>query len=472
MTDAPEPNSPPTCACKTVHGFDCQFLDAPAEFKFDGHDWCRFHLPLQDAVGSPSPKAGWSKADIHLHRFTEEIFSRLGEAAPFTNSSNALGNVQIDRRADFRCVTIPQAFYFDRPHTSFHVNFDGARFGGVVNFNDMVVGNRASFNGAHFQRDVSFKGAVFGNFVHFNNAIFFSTANFEGAQFGDGARFSEAEFKGLALFDKTTFGDIADFTSAKFYGNAWFTAPTSKDPVFDFRRIRFYRTTFKGKISFENRAFATSTSFDYAIFEDAPIFHDCKFHPGMSFNEAEFRKTKVEKNQYDWNTAELEQAYRTLKLGMETLRARNEEAMFFALEMESRRQRSNTPRTERLAATLYKYLSDYGRSLITPLGWLVALTVFAFVTYALMLNCGTKLFFCKPLNHGLGVFEFTFDQILHPFEIWSSPPHNKPNQDIVRGLLATYYRPLVPIVALVQSLATFGLLALFLLALRRRFKMD
>jgi len=35
-----------------------------------------------------------------------------------------------------------------------------------------------------------------------------------------------------------------------------------------------------------------------------------------------------------------------------------------------------------------------------------------------------------------------------------------------------YHRPLIPFLASLQSLGTFGFLTLFLLALRRRFKMD
>ena len=126
-------------------------------------------------------------------------------------------------------------------------------------------------------------------------------------------------------------------------------------------------------------SFATDAHFNGAEFHDLVEFHGCTFHPGMSFHQTKFLKTKGVQD--DDATEKLERSYRTLKLEMENLRARNEEADFFALEMECRRQRGSVPWFERFAATAYKHLSDYGRSVDLPLIWLLILTYVAHFLY-------------------------------------------------------------------------------------------
>ncbi|MFP5469765.1 MAG: hypothetical protein ACLGGZ_08480, partial [Alphaproteobacteria bacterium] len=64
------------------------------------------------------------------------------------------------------------------------------------------------------------------------------------------------------------------------------------------------------------------------------------------------------------------------------------------------------------------------------------------------------------------IAKFTIEQMFRPFFVWSATSGDKAI-DLVR------YNPfLIPLLASLQSLATLSLLALFLLALRRRFKMD
>jgi len=183
----------------------------------------------------------------------------------------------------------------------------------------------------------------------------------------------------------------------------------------------------------------------------------------MSFHKTEFKKTKEDKfdtkKKNDEATEALERSYRTLKLGMETLRARNEEAMFFALEMECRRNRSDVPRIERFAATLYKNLSDYGRSVDLPLLWLLALANISFLVFGIVA-------LATDIPDSVHLVGFTFEQMFRPFYVWSMSPVGTAPELVKCNPL------FIPILASVQSLATIGLLALFLLALRRRFKMD
>lgn len=230
---------------------------------------------------------------------------------------------------------------------------------------------------------------------------------------------------------------------------------------------------FAGPCYFTDRKFFADISFNNAVFNDLVEFHGCTFCQGMSFLDTEFNKTRGK----DKDEGEaLERSYRTLKLGMEGLRARNEEAKFFALEMECRRQRWDLPRSERFAAITYKYLSNYGQSLVWPLVWFTGLNGLFFLFYAVLFYRGASIpgypyFYLTEIwefffEHSLMMLTFTVEQIFRPFFVWAAPSTSNAYALVQQNTF------LIPFLASLQSLGTIGLLTLFLLALRRRFKMD
>lgn len=438
-----------TCHIKAVHGFLCQF-QGEKDIPFAGYDWCRFHLPLQDDKGNRSPKMtgkdGWNKDGSEIEAFTGGVQQRLCQSM-----DNEL--------ADLRGLAFPPEFDF---RIFF---FDGKR---PVNFSRATFGDGADFGGVTFEDCVDFSGAIFGNGVNFSKAIFGKQANFTDAIFKEKVDFTEAIFGDTADFLNTIFGRGTNFLQATFNGTADFSTDKSHNLESDlaFRFMVFRKAHFKGSAIFENRIFATSTLFDEAIFESMAQFHGCKFHQGMLFHQATFQKTKGQNNT---QTAELEQCYRTLKLGMETLRARNEEAYFFAKEMECRRNRGDVPRFERLAATLYKHLSDYGQSIWTPLTWLGGVTValgFIYFYFLWAMSCPLPEHIWGGAPKVKSIVAFTFEQMLRPFGAWMKDSIGIKLNLFQQGDL------LIPILASLQSLATIAFLTLFLLALRRRFKMD
>lgn len=446
-----------TCACESIHPFPCQFPGEMEFFDFDGKKWCRFHLPLQDANGHKSAKGrgdegwkknGWEEGGAELKKFTDEILTRLRAATPWE------GFFKKDTRADLKGVVFPKYFQFTGIADRLHVNFTRATFGDWAGFDGVAFGDMTDFASATFGFGAIFFGATFG-----------SSADFRNATFGFMARFVDAVFGNLAHFDGAIFGNNASFSKANFQGDANFSAGAEvadlsrdkeKTATDKFNHIDFSDATFTGPCSFVNRAFTADANFNGAVFHDLVSFHGCTFHPGMSFHQTKFLKTKGETDDV---TEALERSYRTLKLEMEKLRARNEEADFFALEMECRRQRGSVPWFERFAATAYKHLSDYGRAVDLPLIWLLILTYAAHYLYLPI-----ALMSCNP---GAGArFGFTLEQMFRPFYVWAKSPPGTGN------CLVDSNPVIIPILASLQSLGTIGLLALFLLALRRRFKMD
>jgi Pentapeptide repeats (9 copies) len=504
----PRYHRPMSCACESIHPFPCQF---PGETEFfritpeDDREWCRFHLPLRDAGGNESNKqrgeTGWEEGGVEWRKFAFEIHDRLHAALQ-------TGFLEDYTRANLQGVAFPPNFDFTGAADKFHVNLNRASFGDEVSFDGTAFSNEASFvdaifgvgisflsakfgyrahfNGAIFSDNVSFGGTTFGGYASFEGVTFGGGVNFGGATFGDGANFNRAAFCYKANFKAATFGNAtrferatfegkADFSDASFGVGADFTQAIFKE-VTDFsdtspapnpdtvrrdlalRFVSFRKALFNGQAIFENRAFATSSLFDGAIFENLAQFHGCKFHQGMFFHEADFRKTI---GGSDTQTAELEQSYRTLKRAMADLHARNEEADFFALEMECRRQRRSVPRFERFAATLYKHLSDYGRSVARPLVWLGFLLGYGFAYFYHLAQA-------KSFHVPGDVLRFVLEQITTPFSIWRNEYKCDPWMvDYLKDHPLLLRGP-----ATLMTLTAIALIALFLLALRRRFKMD
>lgn len=518
----PRYHPPMKCACESEYAFPCQFTGETEFFHVsseDDREWCRFHLPLQNSNGNQSAKArgdnGWEEVGPELEKFTGEIHARLRAAEPWD------GDLKNDTRADFKGVAFPNGFDFAGISDMLHVDFAVATFDGEANFIGAIFGSGAGFVGATFSGAARFDGATFNGAARFQVATFgggaifkrarfgwahfdgatFEWADFEGATIEYGAYFDGATFSGEAFFKGTTFSSeasfkgrtfggravfegaifaseayfkgaifsdlaffrgakfvsMADFEEVIFQGFADFSAGKVADSWRSFQNIDFSKSTFVGTCSFNDRSFVTDASFNGAVFKDLAEFHGCTFHPGMSFHQTKFLKTKGED---DDATEKLERSYRTLKLEMEKLRARNEEADFFALEMECRRQRGSVPPFERFAATAYKHLSDYGRSVDLPLIWLLILTYAAHY----LLYLPIALITCNP---GPGArLAFTLEQMFRPFYVWAKSPPGTGN------CLVDSNPVIIPILASLQSLAVIALLTLFLLALRRRFKMD
>ncbi len=154
-------------------------------------------------------------------------------------------------------------------------------------------------------------------------------------------------------------------------------------------------------------------------------------------------------------------AYRTLKLAMGDVRARNEEAEFYAKEQDSLRRRKGTPWSIKIMSWAYMALSDYGRSYIRPLSILALMSAcFAFAYWLWEVWLG------DPSDLG-GAFGFTMKQIVRPFFIWTANGLAQSEPTV----LVTRFPLLLRLVTTIQSLASIGLITLFLLALRRQFRL-
>ncbi len=124
------------------------------------------------------------------------------------------------------------------------------------------------------------------------------------------------------------------------------------------------------------REFGQALNFSGSTFYGLPIFYDVKIPQGCIFPPMSDFLMK--------EGPEAEKAYRTLRLAMESQRARHEEGMFYALEQDVIQAKKG--RFEKIATLgfWYKILSNYGTSYGISLAWIVGSGFVFSIAYALI----------------------------------------------------------------------------------------
>lgn len=446
----------------------CQFGVGESDLiEFGGKAWCRFHLPLQ--VGETgSEKAQWDvrRSDA----FNEEVFEFIDRVRAVSDEVNLSG------------VVFPGAISFERyvKDELPEVSFRRARFGKRCDFDRINFAGSASFKEVRFTGDAWFSNANFSTLVYFDEIVVAGTAWFSGTTFGGNARFLKARFGEKAYFSAAIFAKLAEFHDAIFeqdvtfsdavFSHAVYFRPTTFKGNADFsgslsskegaecrdafpKLATFHRSRFGGRAVFINRRFLSTTVFGGVVFEVAPEFHNAVLHQDTSFSGTQFLDKKGARG------VDAARAYRTLKLAMESARARDEEARFYAYEQQSLRNRKDTARSIKMFSWLYEKTANYGQSFLRPLAWLSGTFVAFLLVYFAALSGPTITWADFE-----AVLRFGLQQVFYPFAAFRLEGTSPEGVGGVPLWLA--------FVAAAQSLLTITFLALFFLALRRRFKLD
>jgi hypothetical protein len=259
----------------------------------------------------------------------------------------------------------------------------------------------------------------------------------------------------LANFEKAQFSWYADFSGAPSAGDSG-NGGKNRDIGGQFHRVIFTGARFGGGACFTNRRFLEKTNFTKTVFGRAPEFHNCVLHQDTDFTGADFRD----------RSGEAAPAYRTLKLAMGRVRAVDEEAMFYALEMECRRKREETPLSVKVFSRLYEWAADYGRSFMRPLYRLLGFYGVFFLIY-LAAFTSNPVPWDIPITWDIaaGVGRFTVAQVVRPFSAFTL------TEGVTVGSESVEVSFGLACLAAIQSILSLGLIALFILALRRRFRM-
>jgi Pentapeptide repeats (9 copies) len=330
----------------------------------------------------------------------------------------------IFQNADFADQVFPAEAIFCQATFSGNAEFGGTTFQGNAKFDNATFQGGAGLSGSKFQEQSEFVGVTFQGEARFNRVKFqgatrFSRATFEGAAgfsiatFQRDAWFLSATFKGDAKFGGATLKGAAGFGGATFKGGAWFDG-----------------ATFKGDGTFANASFKGNAWFGGATFKEAAGFGGATCRGSFSLKGAEFQKVPdfvqsafAEAPRFDNMFIRLSERdpddaarYRALKGLALKGHDHDSELSFFAGEIISRRgvedfalpRPSNILRAWKLvpqtdekperklvwrwqkgkfqehakiwsggarywAGQTYEILSDFGHSMLRPLGWWVVL---------------------------------------------------------------------------------------------------
>lgn len=309
-------------------------------------------------------------------------------------------------------------------------DFENALFLSDAEFQQCQFAGRANFKGASFQ-GVTFEGAHFNAQANFSDTTFLGSADFtagvsqdlilDGARFFGGAKFQRRDFRGWVRgselqFDRdVTFRDCAFAELVRLEVHCRGSLDISSRTGGDFgSEVDFSWSFFGGDADFSGRKFLRATKFVCCKFFGVPKFYDAEPHPSTAFHASEFNATvgKPEetalKSKFagwvfrwmpfgEWlpgmeyarqtrnaSTKEFEDAYRTLRHLFE---GDSEQAgRFYALEMDTRRSRTDVSVVERWVLFFFWLTSGYGRYIGRPLavlfGAILVVTTFLWVMLA------------------------------------------------------------------------------------------
>lgn len=455
-------------------GKPCQF-QVPESLLLNRADstiknWCKYHIPMEDAVNAAYGKNSWS--DDKISEFNNEIYNYL--ESDFFSSVIDFSGVIFPGNIDFSNKRIVKKIIFDEAKFIGDINFEETKFSDTVFFTGAVFYGRANFentifeskvflNGITSKKPISFIKATFIKYVDFQGCNFSHVSIFSSCKFHDEVYFNNAVFSralftnvnfvGQVFFNDTVHNGTLDFSNSKFNSDAFFE---NKDvggmdavkAAFDY--MIFDGSKFLSVCNFNNRTFMNATSFESVEFNIAPEFHNSVLHQDTRFINAIFN---------DVNNKSVG-AYRTLKLAMENIRDRREEGKFFILEQKCIRS-GEVDLFTKFISWLYEVLSNYGQSISKPVVALIILFLAFGVNYSIIASPVVSPELPVSLKIIQNGMQFSLEQIVNPLHIWKNSGSVLFDGKVTFG---------VKILTLFQSVLSLSLIALFILSLRWNFK--
>lgn len=403
-TDPQSASANPACCVSTARHaahHKCPF-GALAHFTVGERSWCAFHLPLETDEGEPTPKATWT--DEEVNDLMLKPLGALLQEATKASSKLDLSFVHFPRMLLLR--DLPKSESEERPFHS--IRFDRAVFHKEVFF-QLNFGFDVSFMHTRFKARADFRRSQFAFAVFFMHATFDDIAQFMNVPFAGSVNLVQATFKKSADFTDATFGDEVSINGASFGGNFVFHATGPKSQAKGITRLHAQRVQFQSEAKFSNRDFFGETNFRDSTFALAPDFHGCALHHATYFPGSS--------GFLDVASPLAASRYRTLFHGMGSVRAHDDEAMFFALQQRTLRRSLKWHDPLRLVSWIYDAASGYGQSIARPLLMLLAAQLVFGSAYLLL-----GAIHLNSVDRALGpASAFTWQQVFRPFAVWLDP---------------------------------------------------
>ena len=508
-------------------GWKCGRMLHAAPAGADEQPVCLMHSKDPNKQSGPLFDAFWLEFERILEgagdneaRFEGFIFSRTNligrefkaicrfDDATFTQKASFFG-ATFKQKAVFWGATFTQNANFSNATFMQDAIFDGATFMQDAGFLLAAFRQDAYFGHATFTQDASFLNANFTQRVGFTDATFTRKADFTLATFTQDAYFRSATFKQGSNFSPATFTQKADFEQTKFYGTANWASNKFHD------QAEFRHTVFEPRNPGTPSAVFSLTKFakpGEVVFDDVDLsrtlFHNCDisqvlFTPSVHwarrppkrglavFEETipldhEDAKGLFRGGQRDYRA--IAQIYQQLKKSYDSRLDYWTANEFHFGEMEMKRLAGPTKgwflrlrqwwHRNLSFVAWYKYASDYGNSYRKPVLWLLGTLLAAALLFPLP-GVGLR----PPISgDAASAASVTYIRVWNRQDSWTNNFWTEAKLIGKSGItaidMATFqktpeYTPVYPwgrVLAIVETLLTSSLFALFLLAIRRQFR--
>ncbi len=217
--------------------------------------------------------------------------------ADFSSKNNP---TVFQKKLDVENYIFPSNVIFENSLFLEETSFDNTEFKGNTSFVSTKFIKKVSFYNAIFYEKTSFVTSVTNDQIDFYKCIFKKEAHFEGSEISGSANFENTEFHGQVWFLGAIFKQSTQFSQSNFYGSAFFMGVLFKsetyfdNTVFDdsvmfestsFNDFAFFeKTQFNKTVSFTNAKFIKTVSFNAANFTDITNFYGVTFSEEVIFN--------------------------------------------------------------------------------------------------------------------------------------------------------------------------------------------
>lgn len=284
--------------------------------------------------------------------------------------------------------------------------------------------------------------------------VLFNKAHFEKVDLRDLNWVTEFSFAGAHFHEAFTLSTAnaakLDFTGSVFHVDCNININNIR------KEINFTKATFLSDFKLSWHENTGTLIFAESLFYKAPSFPSVGFSHSTSFRGANF----LSSNKEDLT------AYRRLRIAMHEIQSRDDESDFIVLEQRSLRKSYKLLSVERIASRIYDDTSEYGTSYWVSLRGLLISQV-AFFFYYSIVAYKTSLICTLWADWG-GFVRFTLAQVFRPFELFS---YKYQMHSLFEGI-SPFLKSMLYLGSILHSSLSLTLFALFLLALRWRFKRE
>jgi hypothetical protein len=419
--------------------------------------------------------------------------------------------------ADFRVATFTGETDFGGTRFSGEADFSGATFAGKADFGDATFDSEANFAAATFSGEADFRGAMFPGPANFGDATFSGEADFRGATFDSEADLARTRIDGLfdctsvRLRNRLSFSGtlIGDRATILLWGlnfvhgtsNIAMESGKLKGRIDELAGQVVFRDITRniGRVSFlHTDIFADRLYVRFANVKWDPdpkrFLFDARFRAdghgisGAVAEAADGTRLAALRSLFGLETTpggvqtrdadlarliglDIERIAREIRRATEAFGSYSDAGDYYAAEMEYRRCRRDSPWFEKAALFVYKHISGYGEKPARALGCLLGLLIIATAVYPC---CGFRFPGHQPGSPELVRLFFGIDASnLGP----TLGAFGKSFLFALTGLIPGILRPqemgptcwVTVLLMVLQAIFGASILALFLLAIRRRF---